>query len=94
MKLEDTINIRDNDTKLQIASLNKEDYDTDINDDGIGLDAEKLNLDERKFQSDRENSSKDLMLKIKALDNDMKKHADNVKLKQKQINKSNNKPAK
>lgn len=94
MKLEDTINIRDNETKLQIASLNKEDYDTDINDDGIGLDAEKLNLDERKFQSDRENNSKELLLKIKSLDNDMKKHSDNVKLKQKQINKSNNKPAK
>ena len=94
MKLEDTINIRDNDTKLQIASLNKEDYDTDINNDGSGLDAEKHNLDERKFQSDRENNSKELLLKIKSLDNDMKKHADNVKLKQKQINKSNNKPAK
>jgi len=94
MKLEDTISLREDATKRYIADKSDNDYDTDINDDGIGLDAEKLNLDERKFQSDRENSSKDLMLKIKALDNDMKKHADNVKLKQKQINKSSNKPAK
>ena len=94
MTLEDTINIRDNDTKLQIASLNQEDYDSDVNDDGIGLDAEKLNLEERKFQSDRENSSKDLMLKIKSLNNDMTKHSDNVKLKEKQIKKAATKPAK
>ncbi len=87
LQLEDTINIRDNQTKLDIASLSQEASDTDINDDGIGLDAEKLNLEERKFDSDKSNSRDELLLKIKALDNDMKKHDDDIKIKNKQLNK-------
>jgi len=94
MKLEDTINIRDNETKLQIAQSAQDGLDTDLNNDGDGLDAEKLNLEERKFQDDRSNSSNDLMLKIKSLENDMNKHRDNVKLKEKQLKKATNKPSK
>ena len=94
MKLEDTINIRDNETKLQIAQMSQEGLDTDLNNDGDSLDAEKLNLEERKFQDDRTNSSNDLMVKIKSLQNDMEKHRDNVKLKEKQLKKAANKPSK
>jgi hypothetical protein len=94
MKLEDTINIRDNETKLQIAQMSQDGLDTDLNNDGDGLDVEKLNLEERKFQDDRTNSSNDLMVKIKSLHNDMEKHSDNVKLKEKQLKKAANKPSK
>ncbi len=78
MRLEEEKNIRDNDTKRYIAELNKDmsDVDTDISDDGIinPIDQEKLELDKDKVRND-------YFTKMKALDNDMIKHEDNVKLK-------------
>lgn len=73
LQLEDTKNIRDNETKYAIALLNKEDQEIPIEEDDT-LDVEKLNLDKKKQRDD-------LMVKIKQLDNDMKKHEDNVELK-------------
>lgn len=75
MELQDLMNQRDNDTKYQIALLGGEEVTEEV-DDGIEdpLDRDKFNLDVQKRKDD-------YVLKMKALDNDMKKHADDVVLK-------------
>lgn len=75
LKLEDTKNIRDNETKRYVAELGKQ-IDTVEIDDGI-----EDPLDRDKFELDAEKSRNDYLLKIKALQQDMEKHEDNVKLK-------------
>lgn len=83
--LEERKNVRDNDTKLQIAQLGN-----DNNDDGIvdnSSDNAKLQLDRDKMNSDNRFKSQDLILKMKSLDNDMKKHRDDIAIKNKQLNK-------
>lgn len=88
LQLDEAKNIRDNDTKLQIAHL-KDSLDGDGDNDGIAdtVEQSKVMLDREKFNADTNMKKQDLMLKIKALDNDMSKHKDNVKLKEKQLNK-------
>lgn len=89
LELDERKNIRDNETKMAIAQL-KETLDGDSDSDNIpdNIEREKLDLDRDKFNLDSTMKSQDLLLKIKSLDNDMRKHEDNVKLKEKQINKS------
>lgn len=94
LQLDESKNIRDNETKLQIAEMKESNnLDDDSDNDGLGdrVEQGKLQLDRDKFNSDNRKSQQDLLLKMKALDNDMKKHNDNVKLKQRQINKTNSK---
>ena len=74
LDLDDIMNQRDNATKLAIAGMSKE---------GEGEETPELDLD--KFEVDTEVKRKDLLLKMKALDNDMKKHRDNLEVKKKQI---------
>ena len=78
----DNINIRDNDTKRYIAEIGSlETSDTDG--DGITdlIENDKLNLDIKKQKDDQ-------LSKILSLNNDMKKHNDNIQIKNKQINKN------
>lgn len=79
LKLEDTKNIRDNDTKRYIAEISNEGGDleaNDMNNDGI---ADPLDIN--KFELDVEKARKDYTLKLKALDNDMLKHKDSMEAK-------------
>jgi hypothetical protein len=83
MELEDKLNQRDNETKIYIAELNasmNQEEVVDNDDDGIddSMELEKLSLNREKLQSDR-------LLKIKALDNDMKKHSDKMIREDKKI---------
>lgn len=77
LTLEDTKNIRDNETRKYIAELNQ------IN------NQESENIDEvpdrEKFEEDKSKTREELLLKIKNLDNDMKKHNDNIQIKEKQL---------
>lgn len=76
LELEDTKNIRDNDTKRYVAELSKQ-VRIDVNpDDGIDNPLER-----EKFELDKDKVRNDYIAKMKALDNDMLKHADNVELK-------------
>lgn len=73
LDLDDLKNQRDNETKIYIAELGKEDAgEVDTGEDPIAR--EKLELDKQK-------RSDDYSTKIKALDNDMKKHEDQMKAK-------------
>jgi hypothetical protein len=83
MDLEDRMNQRDNETKIYIAELNAsmnnvEEVDED--NDGIddSLELEKLSMTREQMMSDK-------LLKIKALDNDMKKHSDKMIREDKKI---------
>ena len=76
LQLEDLKNQRDNDTKRYIAELGNDNDKDGIVDDGIGDP-----LDQEKFQFDINKARADYNLKLKALDNDMSKHKDNVELK-------------
>lgn len=87
LQLEDTKNIRDNDTKRYIAELsnNGENLKSEnINDDGI-MDP----LDISKFELDVEKVRKDYEIKLKQLDQDMIKHKNQMEAKKidQQINK-------
>lgn len=75
LEADDIKNIRDNATKKYIADLSN-------SEDGISdpLAEEKLNLDKEKVKNDK-------YAKIKQLQQDMDKHNDEMKLKNKQINK-------
>lgn len=86
LQLDDQKNIRDNDTKLQVAQLKNTD---DADGDGISdtIESEKLQLDRDKLNADIDFKRSDLENKMKALDNDMKKHKDNISVKKQQINK-------
>ncbi len=78
LRLEEEKNIRDDETKRYIAELAQDAKSTvnEVSDDGIvnPIDIEKLDLDKEKVRND-------YVAKMKALDNDMLKHEDNVKLK-------------
>ena len=76
LQLEDTISLRDDATKRYIAELGK-DVSREI-DSTDGIDSP---LERDKFELDIQSKRNEYLLKIKALDNDMKKHADNVELK-------------
>lgn len=76
LQLEDTISLRDDATKRYIAELGK-DVSSEI-DSTYGIDSP---LERDKFELDIQSKRNEYLLKIKALDNDMKKHADNVELK-------------
>ena len=51
-------------------------FDSEGNEDGI-----ENPLDREKFELDKQKRKDDYVTKMKALDNDMKKHKDNVELK-------------
>lgn len=76
LELEDSLNQRDNDTKRYIAELTKNATGESSIDDGI-----ENPLDREKFILDVESERNNYIAKMKALDNDMKKHDDNVELK-------------
>jgi hypothetical protein len=76
LELEDTKNQRDNDTRRYVADMNDNFRNSgfqDNNDDGVNdyLDINKFNLDV-------ETKKNEYLVKIKALDNDMKKHKDEM----------------
>jgi len=77
LELEDIKNQRDNDTRRYVAELSKEmGIDDTVDEDGI------INpLDEAKFQLDTQKRKDDYLLKIKALDQDMIKHKDQMEAK-------------
>ncbi len=75
IQLEDTKNIRDNETKIYIAELTKGTEQTST-DDGI-LDPLEL----EKHELNKEKVKNDYIAKMKALQQDMEKHKDNVMLK-------------
>lgn len=77
LELEDLKNQRDNETKVYIAELTANNAEGDVeSNDGIinPLDVEKLNLDKQKRKDD-------YILKMKTLDQDMKKHKDQMAAK-------------
>jgi len=78
LELEDLINQRDNETKVYIKELELSMQPEEVSetDDGIinPLDVEKLNLDRQKRKDD-------YLLKMKALEQDMIKHKDNMSAK-------------
>lgn len=76
LQLEDTKNIRDNETKRYVAELSH-----DMSNEVDSTDGIDNPLEQSKFELDVQAKRNDYLLKIKALDNDMKKHADNVELK-------------
>jgi len=76
LELEDTKNIRDNDTKRYIAELGQEGGEITTGEDGINDP-----LEFNKFNLDIEKARKDYEIKIKTLNQDMLKHKDNVELK-------------
>jgi hypothetical protein len=76
LQLEDDLNARDNDTKIYIAELNYNSKTEEPVDDGI--QESKLSLDKDKMRQDQ-------MLKIRALDDDMKKHSDKMEREDKKI---------
>lgn len=77
LDLEDRLNARDNDTKLAIANLNQQ---------STLLSGEIDPVSEReKFENQKENEKENLLTKMKQLDNDMAKHADDIQIKEKQV---------
>jgi len=78
LQLKDLMNQRDNATRYEVAALQMEGFKTtDLNGDGIEdpIERDKFNL------SVQENRDK-YLLKLKELENDMKKHSDNKKLEE------------
>jgi hypothetical protein len=76
LELEELKSQREDATKRYIAELNHNMFTGDVGNDGIEdpLAKEKVQLDAAKHKDD-------YLLKMKALDQDMKKHADNTELK-------------
>ena len=76
LALEDTISQREDATKRYIAELSADGQVEETSDDGIvdPIAVEKLGLDKEKVKQD-------YVTKMKALDNDMKKHKDNMEAK-------------
>lgn len=77
LELKDLMNQRDNETKRYIADIKDGGLASqDTDDDGIAdpIDLEKLELDREKIRND-------YMTKMKTLDNDMKKHKDQMDAK-------------
>jgi hypothetical protein len=77
LQLEDTKNIRDNETRRYVAELAASLKGTEDTGDGI----EDTPLDNAKFELDAETKRNDHLTKIQALHQDMIKHYDNVELK-------------
>jgi hypothetical protein len=79
--------VRDNETKIYIAELNASMNNEDRDGDGIAdpLEDVKLDIEREKIRDDR-------MTKLKALDNDMSKHRDNIKIEEKKIIVAKQKP--
>lgn len=81
LALQEANNIRDNDTKLAIASYkNTEGVETDNDDDGIDDLNEQL-----KLSMDREKLRQDKLLKMKDLNDKMLMHKDKMKMESKKI---------
>jgi hypothetical protein len=84
LQLEDSTNLRDNETKIYIAELQAsmagQEEEPDKDDDGIN-DA----LEDKKFGLDKEKAKNDMTTKMKALDNDMLKHKDKMGMESKKI---------
>ena len=74
-ELKDLINQRDNETKVYLKELELSSQPEETA-DGI-----ENPLDREKFELDKQKRKDDYVAKMKALDNDMKKHKDNVELK-------------
>jgi hypothetical protein len=77
LELEDIKNQRDNQTRYDIALLQSEVSGGDLNGDGI-----QDPLEREKFALQVEQKRENYILKMKELENDMRKHNDNVKLEQ------------
>ena len=75
LELEDMKNQRDNQTRYDIALLSQEAGAGDLNGDGVEDPMER-----EKFSLDIEKKRQDYVLKMKQLENDMRKHKDNVEL--------------
>jgi hypothetical protein len=80
LEAEEARSIRDDETKRYIAELNVSLKDQDNNDDGI-IDSS----DEDKLQISRQKLLDDKMLKIRALDDEMKRHNDKMIREDKKI---------
>jgi len=76
LKLEDTKNIRDNETKRYVAELSH-----DMSNEVDSTDGIDNPLEQSKFELDVQSKRNDYMLKIKALDQDMIKHKDQMDAK-------------
>ena len=74
-ELKDLINQRDNETKVYLKELELSSQSEETA-DGI-----ENPLDREKFELDKQKRKDDYVTKMKALDDDMKKHKDNVELK-------------
>lgn len=74
-ELKDLMNQRDNETKVYLKELELSSQPEETS-DGI-----ENPLDREKFELDKQKRRDDYVAKMKALDNDMKKHKDNVELK-------------
>jgi hypothetical protein len=76
-ELKDLMNQRDNETRVYIEELKANaTFNNDDNSDGI-----ENPLDREKFELDVQKRKDDYVAKMKALDNDMKKHSDQMKSK-------------
>ena len=76
LELEDIISQREDATKRYVAELNHSMSSTDTDQDGI-----ENPLEQEKLNTNIEKSKQDYVTKMKALDQDMLKHKDNVELK-------------
>jgi len=87
LELDDSTNLRDNETKLLIANINAE-LNGDEDGDGIAdpIEEQKLDLDRDKVRNDQAN-------KMRALDDSMTMHKDKMKREDKKIAVSKAKPA-
>lgn len=75
LQLEDKLNQRDNDTKLQIAGLQKESTGDDISPE------DDSNLDQQKHEADVDLKQQKLNLELRGQNLDMQKHNDNLESK-------------
>jgi len=73
MKLQDLLNQRDNDTKLAIEMLRAQE-------EGDGIEEEKLDVTIQKQKDEK-------LLKMKQIENDMKKHRDKIQIEEKKLKK-------
>ena len=89
MALEDSLNLRDNETNIYIAELKAQ---TDAMNGEVEEDGISNPLEQEKFELDKEKAKKDHLTKMKALDNDMKKHGDQMIREDKKIAVSRQKP--
>tara|TARA_R110000851_G_C13092938_1_gene567077 strand:- start:1295 stop:3697 length:2403 start_codon:yes stop_codon:yes gene_type:complete len=88
LQLDDGKNIRDNETAIYIAELKAQsDGQEEPEDDGIADSLARETLDLNK-----DKAKKDQLAKMKALDNDMKKHKDKMVIEDKKITVSKQRP--